>query len=357
MDQIASLKEKIGSFDRIMLAHLPTPLERLDNLSARYGVNLFLKRDDQTGLAFGGNKTRKLEFIMADAVGQGADSIITWAGIQSNWCRQTAAAAAKLGMKSFLILFKRPHNAEHYDGNLLLDYLFAAEIEIVDVEKDKKTMMLKDVEDHIEAAAEKERSAGRTPYIAPIGGSIPEGSMIEPWGAVGYVDAMVEIAEQASGLGIQFDSIILATGSGATQAGLVVGSMIITPETRVIGICVSDDETTMKGYVRIIADKTFQLLGYDMEAAEEDLIVTDEYLMEGYGIFNEAVGHSLRQMAEYEGVLLDPVYTGKAMAGLLDMLEKGVFDKGANILLLHSGGTPALFPYRDEIVNIPKQTG
>jgi D-cysteine desulfhydrase family pyridoxal phosphate-dependent enzyme len=356
MDRIASLREKIGSFKRIPLAHLPTPLERLDNLSGRYGVNLFVKRDDQTGLAFGGNKTRKLEFIMADAVDQGADSIVTWAGIQSNWCRQTAAAAAKLGMKSFLVLFRRPHNAGHYDGNLLLDYLFDSEIVTVDVEKDTKTMMLMEVEDHIEAAAEKLRATGSIPYIAPIGGSIPEGSMIEPWGAIGYVVAMLEIAEQATDMGISFDSIVHATGSGATQAGLLAGSVILTPETRVIGICVSDDEATMSGYVKIIADKTFQLLGYDRETTEEDLIVKDDYLMEGYGIFNDHVGRALNLMARQEGLLLDPVYTGKAMTGLLDMLEKGVLKEGENILLLHSGGTPALFPYREEIVgNLPKE--
>ena len=350
MDPLHSLKQKIGTFPRVELAHLPTPLEKMENMSSRYGINLFLKRDDQTGLAFGGNKARKLEFIMADAVGQGADSVITWAGIQSNWCRQTAAAAAKLGMKSVLILFKKPPFVEHYDGNLLLDFIFGSRIEIIEVEKELKTMELKEVESYIEAAAEEERKEGRTPYIAPIGGSLTEGSMEKPWGAIGYVNAFVEILEQASQLDIRFDSIVHATGSGATQAGLVVGARILAPGTRVIGICVSDDEETMAGYVKTIADQTFDLLDQECETAEEDIIVKDDYLREGYGVLNKEVTGSISMLAEQEGILLDPVYTGKAMTGLLDLLGKGFFRKGENIIFLHSGGTPALFPYREGIV-------
>lgn len=351
MKALHSLKKRIEPFPRVRLAHLPTPLEPMDGLSRRLErFNLFIKRDDQTGLAFGGNKARKLEFIMADVLEQGADCVITWAGVQSNWCRQTAAAAARLGIKPVLILFKKPAFRTEYDGNLLLDYIFNATIEVIEAEADKKTMELADVAGIIEEAAGKERRLGNTPYIAPIGGSLVEGSMDKPWGAIGYVLAFIEIFEQLSSRGVQIGAVVHAAGSGATQAGLLVGAKILSPETRIVGINVSEDNETMTRYVRSIADRTFELLDLDMRTGEEDIVVFEDYLREGYGVFIQEVADAIALVAESEGVLLDPVYTGKAMMGLLDLLQKGYFKEGESIVFLHSGGTPALFPYREDII-------
>lgn len=356
MDTVQALKEKIESLPRVRLAHLPTRLEEMERLSARLGgLRLFFKRDDQTGLAFGGNKARKLEFIMADAVARKADTIITWAGVQSNWCRQTAAAAKKLGIEPVLILFKRPGLPYDYDGNLLLDFVFDSSIRLEELEPGRSMMEYEGVRAVVDAVAELERQKGRHPYIAPIGGSLPEASMTKPWGAIGYVNAFVEIFEQAASRGAEVDAVVLATGSGATQAGLLVGAQSISPRTQIVGISVSENRETMSRYVRNIAEETFALLGKAARVEEDAVIVHQEYLREGYGILDEPVANAIRTVAESEGVLLDPVYTGKAMSGLIDLVQKGYFRRDARIVFLHSGGTPALFPYRDKLISFLKK--
>ncbi len=351
MEQLDDLKQKIDSFPRVPLAHLPTPLERMERLSGRFeGIDLLIKRDDQTGLAFGGNKARKLEFILADALAKGADTIITWAGVQSNWCRQTAAAAARLGLRSILVLFRKPGGSTEPNGNLLLDMIFDARVEIVDATAETKMMELSGVADVIGRLEDEERSSGRVPYIASIGGSRVEGSMTEPLGAIGYVEAFMEIFEQTSAMGCVPDAIVLATGSGSTQGGLLVGAKILSSETKIIGISVSEDEETMSRYVREISEATLDLLGADRRLEEGDVIVLPEYLQEGYGILTREVADAVGLVATTEGILLDPVYTGKAMSGLIDLLGKGTFPPGSTILFLHSGGTPALFPYRHDLL-------
>ncbi len=347
----AELADRLDTFPHLALAHLPTPLERLDGLSAALGnCELWVKRDDATGLAFGGNKTRKLDYIMADARSQGADTIVTWAGVQSNWCRQTAAAAARLGLECSLVLINRPgHHAEN-DGNLLLDRIFGARLTIVEAGSDVKMLELEAVHDLLEPILAAEKDAGRRVYLAPIGGSLIEGSMHRPWGAIGYVRACLEVMQQAEERDLTFDAVILATGSGSTQAGLVVGTKLLTPGIPVIGISVSAGRGEMIDYIQPIAEATCEMLEVDETIEAEDLIVFDTYLEAGYGLYTPSVARAIARAASADGLLLDPVYTGKAMAGLLDLIETGHFRPGARILFMHTGGTPALFPYRGEIM-------
>ncbi|MGI8468691.1 MAG: D-cysteine desulfhydrase family protein [Pyrinomonadaceae bacterium] len=346
-----SLKSLIGGFPRYLCSYLPTPLERMQNLSNRLGgVNLFVKRDDQTGLAFGGNKARKLDFIMADVLAQKCDSVITWAGVQSNWCRQTAAAARKVGIKPILILFKRPNLPADTDGNLFIDLLFDSEVKIVEVESGKNIMELGEIGEFIEEVAEAERRKGNNPYIAPIGGSMTEGSMTKPLGAISFVNAFLEILEQTQTQNVKPDYIILATGSGSTQAGLMVGARLVSPNTKVVGITVSEDKRAMEHCVETIAEQTFKEFGA-ANSGKEGVIVFDDYVKDGYGILNEETARALRLVAETEGILLDPVYTGRAMVGLIDLIEKGYFKKDDNVVFWHTGGTPALFPYREKILD------
>ena len=345
----------LSALPRCSLAYLPTPFEPLKVLSERLGVNLWIKRDDQTGLALGGNKARKLEFVMADAIELGADSVITWAGLQSNWCRQLAAASCKLGLRPILFLFKRNWLPDGFDGNYLLDFIADAEIHVVDLHRDQDFMLLEEVEDCIGEVVERERKAGRTPYVAPIGGSLVEGSMSRPLGALGYVNAYVELLDQLDEQGVRMDSIIFATGSGSTQAGLLVGAQLFSLGTRVVGISVGDDAATMTRYVEDIAHQTMREFVFGRPIPASDIIVLDSYMGEGYGMLDRKSSEAIRLMASAEGIYLDPVYSGKAWAGLLELISLGYFRKGENIVFLHTGGSPAIYPYREDFRNHLRQ--
>ena len=350
METTSSLIERIDKYHRVKLSSLPTPFEKLENLTERLErFEVYLKRDDLTGLAFGGNKARKLDFIIADAVQKGADTLITWGGLQSNWCRQVAAAAAMIGMKSVLVLFKSATSASGDDGNLLLDRLFDADVRIVEAGAISNILELASVRKYLDPIVAEKKQAGNVPYLLPIGGSLVEGSMSQPWGAISYVKAFAELLDQATADGVRIDSVVLATGSGSTQAGLLVGAKLLSPATRIVGVTVYASKQKMMEYVRAISDATIQQLDASVELSDEDIIVFEEYLRDGYGVFNDDVGAALRLVAETEGVLLDPVYTGKAMAGMLDLMQNDYFGDGENVVFLHSGGTPALFPYRDQI--------
>ena len=352
-DMVDAIRQSLASFPRIRLTHLPTALEPMDSLSRELGgVRLHIKRDDQTGLAFGGNKARKLEFIMADVLRKNADTVVTWAGVQSNWCRQTAAASARLGLRSVLVLVKKPGSTIVSDGNLLIDQVFGAEIRVVEPEGERNFLELEGVEDLVSPVVEEEQAAGRQVYLAPVGGSIPEGSMDIPLGALGYVEAFVELFEQTQGLGVPLDTVVLATGSAGTQAGLLVGAKLVSPQTRVVGISVAGEATQVGQYVRDIADRVLEEMGSPERVAEGEVVVLDDYLGEGYGMMNQGVADAIRITARQEGVLLDPVYTGKAMSGLIDLVRVGKVDTGESVVFLHTGGTPALFPYREEIVSL-----
>ncbi len=347
-----SIKNITDEYPRSGLCHVPTPLEAMPNLSRKLGeVNLFIKRDDQTGLAFGGNKSRKLDFIMADVLEQKADSVVTWGGMQSNWCRQTAAAARKLGLKPVLILFKRANLPTECDGNLLLDSILGAEIKTIELEEGKSFMEIHAVEEILKTVVEEERRAGNNPYIAPIGGSFQEGSMRKPLGAICYVDAISELVKQAEAEDVRIDYLVHATGSGSTQAGLIVGAKLFYPQVKIVGISVCEDLKTITRFVNTIVHRTFEEFGLNTDLDEADICIFEEYLGGGYGILNHETAQALHLVAETEGILLDPVYTGKAMVGLVDLIGKGYFKKDANIVFLHSGGTPALFPYREGIMN------
>lgn len=341
----AAVAAKLAAFPRYRLSCLPTPLQKLNRLSERLGVNLFIKREDQTGLAFGGNKARKLEYIIADVLAQGCDTIITWAGLQSNWCRQTAAAARMAGINPILVLFKRPGLPAEQDGNLLLDFIFDADLRVIEIGPGQGIMELSAIVSTIDAIIEETRAAGHKPYVAPIGGSMTEGSMVKPWGAISYVNALLEMLSQID----EIDDIVLATGSGSTQAGLLAGAKLACPQTRIVGISVSDPAESVTRWVETLTAQTLEAFDVKSNTSAEETIVFDQYIDGGYGVLNEQTTRAIRLLAESEGILLDPVYTGRAMAGFLDLLERGYFTPGKNIVFMHTGGTPAIFPYREKI--------
>jgi D-cysteine desulfhydrase family pyridoxal phosphate-dependent enzyme len=344
----------VGWFPRIGLIHLPTPLQKMENLSRKLGgAQLYLKRDDLTGLAFGGNKSRKLEFIIPDALAKKADVIITWASLQSNWCLQTAAAARKFGLQPILVLFKTYDLPQEYDGNLLLDYIVGADIRIKEAEKGK-LVRLEYALGIIEEIAREVREKGHTPYLAPVGGSMMGGSMEFPLGAISYVNAFAELCEQAESQGIKFNYVVHSTGSGGTQAGLVVGAKALKDRCRVLGISVSDQKETFSEEVFKIARETVKTLGLDLTLKKEDIFVLDEYIKEGYGIVNTEVAEVVRQVFIEEGVVLDPVYTGKAMVGLIDLIKKGYFSPEDAVVFFHTGGTPAIFPNKNKFLEFLK---
>ncbi len=316
---------------RMRLAHLPTPIEELARLTDFLGgPRLFIKRDDCTGLASGGNKTRKLEFLVADAAARGADALITEGGVQSNHCRQTAAAALKAGMTCMLVL--SPGYADEDTGNLLLDRLLGARIMRVESTGARAGAM--------RDAADSLARAGRHPYIIPTGGS-------NGLGAIGYASCMREIKDQSEALGFEFDAIVSASGSGGTQGGLVLGAKLLDSMTRIIGISDGEPREALAERVREVALEGAQVLGSELALADDDIIVYDEYYGEGYGVPSPQMVEAVRLLARKEAILLDPVYTGKAMAGLIDLVRKEVFEANQNVLFIHTGGTPALFAYRE----------
>jgi D-cysteine desulfhydrase family pyridoxal phosphate-dependent enzyme len=332
-------------YDRIDLAHLPTPLEKMMTLTEKFGgPDLYIKRDDQTGLAFGGNKARKLEYIFADLLAKKADSVVTWASVQSNWCRQTAAAARVVGIKPILVLFKRDDSPAFPDGNLLLDLLMNADVRIIEPGHDRQTT--------VDRIVKEEKAKGLNPYVVSVGGSSVGGSMTEPLGAIAYAAAFEETYRQARESGFKIDHVVLATGSGGTQAGLVVGAKAIAPDVQIVGIAISGPSASVKASVANIANETARVLDLEHSFTAEDIIVFDDYIGEGYGKMNTAHAEAIALTAREEGILLDPVYTGKAMAGTIDLIKKGYFKKGEGVVFLHTGGTPALFVYRDRLIEL-----
>lgn len=308
---------------RLSFAHLPTPIEELPRLTRELGgPQILVKRDDQTGLAFGGNKTRKLEFLVAEALEQGAKTLITGGALQSNHCRQTAAAAARFGLDCILVLNgARP---DQPSANLLLDELLGAEIvTIVDRAYRDKTLQ----ETFDKAAAE-----GRKPYLVPYGGS-------SPTGALGYAFAMQELMAQNAGA----DWILFGTSSGGTHAGLVLGQRLFGYQGKVLGISIDESEVWLKARVSALASDASEKMGERINFTRDDVLASEEYCQAGYGVLTDAEREAVNLFAGLEGLLLDPVYTGRAAAGMLDLVRKGFFKKGETILFWHTGGQPALF--------------
>jgi D-cysteine desulfhydrase family pyridoxal phosphate-dependent enzyme len=307
---------------RQKFAHLPTPIEELPRLSAALaGPRLLVKRDDQTGLAFGGNKTRKLEFLLAEAQSEGADTLITAGAIQSNHCRQTAAAAARFGYECILVLAGEP--PAHISANLLLDHLFGAEI--VWTSKGFRDVTL-------QATFEKASSEGKKPYLVPYGGS-------SPTGVLGYAMAMEEFVAQNTPV----DWMVFASSSGGTQAGLVLGSRAFGFTGKLLGISVDEPQQDLQERVARLASQASELLGSPLVFSAQEILVNDNYAAPGYGVLTQAEQEAISLFAKYEGLLLDPVYTGRAAAGLIDLIRKGFFKKDETVLFWHTGGQPALF--------------
>ncbi len=325
------IKQQLARFHRLDLLVNATPLEKLERLSTWLGREVYVKRDDLTPLAMGGNKLRKLEYLAADALAQGADTLITAGAIQSNHVRQTAAIAAKLGL-GCVALLENPIGTDdsNYLGNgnrLLLD-LFDAKVELVD--------NLDNADQQLQALAERLRSSGKQPYLVPIGGS-------NALGALGYVRAGLELAEQIKDTGLQFAAVVLASGSAGTHSGLALALSEVLPELPVIGVTVSRTDEDQRPKVQGLAERTAELLGIQLPASFK-VQLWDEYFAPRYGEPSAGTLAAVKLLASQEGLLLDPVYTGKAMAGLLDGIGRQRFDNGP-ILFLHTGGAPALFAY------------
>ena len=320
---------QLSGFPRVRLAHLTTPLEEMRNFSKVLdGPRLFVKRDDCTGLGLGGNKIRKLEFLMGEALELKADTVITTGGVQSNHARQTAAVAGKLGMEAILLL--RGEEPEEVRGNLLLDRILGAQVRFVEasdfLEVDRAAYTL---------GSELEAS-GKRPYVIPLGGSTPTGSL-------GYVAAALEIAGQIQEMGIRVDTVVLANGSAGTQAGLALGFKALHSGIQVIGISVSRSRDVLSAQVLDLGNRTAQKLGVDIRLDPEDAVVYPDYVGAGYAIATKEGVEAIKLLARTEGLFLDPVYTSKAMAGLIDLVGKGVLTKEQNVLFLHTGGSPGLF--------------
>ena len=325
----------LSRFPRLHFAHLPTPLEPMERVSSALGgPNIWIKRDDCTGLSSGGNKTRKLEFLMADAVEHKADTIITQGATQSNHARQTTAIAAKLGMECHVLLEDRTgyeDQAYVYNGNVLLDQLHGASISGRPADTDMNSAM--------EELAQKLRDDGKIPYIIPGGGS-------NEIGALGYVNAAIELTTQANDRSLRIDHLVHATGSSGTQAGLVLGMEGMNTGIPVYGVGVRAPKQKQEEMVYGLAQRTAEYMGLSPDVVARDKVVANcDYVGDGYGLPTDAMVEAVKMMAQYEGILLDPVYAGKGFSGLIDLIRKGHFKKGENVVFLHTGGSISLFGY------------
>jgi D-cysteine desulfhydrase len=329
---------------RFPLAFLPTPLHPLPRLSAWLaehggppGLQLWIKRDDQTGLAGGGNKTRKLEFLLADALAQGADILLTTGAVQSNHCRQTAAAAARAGLECHLVLGGAPPAGAN--GNLLLDVLLGAHLHWT--AREHRLTRLAELTDELQAA-------GRKPYPITYGGS-------DAIGARGYVYALDELRIQCDAIGLRPDAIVIPSSSGGTQAGLIAGAAALDWDPPILGVSIDEPEADLRAKVAHLATETARGIGAPRAFTTEDVRVDDRYLGAGYGVMGDLERDAIRVMAQTEGILLDPVYTGRALGGLFDLVRRRPehlpFTPGpaSSLLFWHTGGSPALFAYADEL--------
>ncbi|WP_404416577.1 D-cysteine desulfhydrase [Brevundimonas vesicularis] len=326
----------LARFARIRLAHLPTPLEPLPRLSEELGLDLWIKRDDCTGLAGGGNKTRKLEFLLGAALEADADTLVTQGAVQSNHVRQTAAAAAAHGLACEIILEERTGSrATDYvgNGNVLLDRLFGANLRTVPGGTDMVA--------ELEKTAAEVRARGGKPYVIPGGGS-------NPVGALGYVDCAREIVVQADEMDLEVHRIVTATGSAGTHAGLVAGLAVMGADIPVLGVGVRAPKDKQEANVFKLAEETAALLGQPGRVTREQVVADCDYVGEGYGLIDQGVIDALTLAARLDGIVLDPVYSGKAMKGLIALARAGQF-KGETVVFLHTGGAQGLFGYQTEI--------
>lgn len=324
----------LSRFPRVRLAHLPTPLEPMPRLTKHLGGPRFwIKRDDCTGLGTGGNKTRKLEFLMADAIEQGSDTVITQGATQSNHARQTAAAAAKLGLGCHIILEDRTgYSDEAYqsNGNVLLDNIFGANVATCAGGTDMNAEM--------KSLAADLKARGRTPYIIPGGGS-------NPVGALGYVNAAFELVGQVNELGLKTSYVVLATGSAGTQAGLVAGMAAMNCTVPIFGIGVRAPKEQQEQAVFELAERTAAHMDLPGLVKRESVVANTDYVGPGYGLPTEGMIEAVKLIARLEGILIDPVYSGKGMDGLIQLARSGFFANDSDVVFLHTGGAAGLFAY------------
>lgn len=330
---------QLAKYPRFPLAYAPTPLERLAHITATVGgPDIFIKRDDCTGLALGGNKTRKLEYLIGAALAEGATDIITEGGLQSNHVRQSAAAAVKARLTCHLVLNRNvaiETAAYQRSGNLLLDHLLGATLHVCAPGEARA--------DRIARLTEDLRRGGRRPYLVPTGGS-------NAVGALGYARLAGEIVQQATERDLALDYVVVASGSGGTQAGLVAGMAAVNAGIRVIGVDIDDEPEHVTEAVTTIAAECAGLLGCAQALSADAFELACGYAKPGYGLPNEGMKAAVTTLARTEGILLDPVYTGKAFAGLLGLVTQGRFAKRDKVVFVHTGGAPALFAYGDEFL-------
>ncbi len=320
---------------RQSLGFFPTPLVELTRLSKQLGgPQIYIKRDDNTGLALGGNKTRKLEYIIGDALAQGADTVITAGAIQSNHCRQTAGAAASLGLECHLVL--GGEEPDRTSGNLLLDKIYGCHIHWAG--KNRKG-------EDIPALVDQLTAAGKKPYVIPYGGS-------NELGAIAFVEAYNELESQRQDMNIAFTHIIFASSSGATHAGLILGNKISDNNCQIVGINIDKgemDQIPFDEHIIALTNSTAKLINAHCQFTADDLILNSDYVGEGYAVIGELENEAIAMTAQNEGILLDPVYTGRAMGGLIDMIRSGKIKQTDTVLFWHTGGAPALFAYADDL--------
>ena len=327
----------IDKFPRIRLGHAPTPLDRAPNLGTALGIDLRVKRDDCTGLAFGGNKVRQLEFYLGDAQAHGADTVLITGAVQSNFVRLAAAGARQLGMDIHIQLEERVDDADELyrtSGNVLLDRLLGATLHTLPVGEDEAA-----ADAALEDIARSLAHEGRRPYVIHLGVDRP------PLGGLGYILAANESMEQARARGFGLDAVVCASGSALTHAGTLIGMRAIGEEMPVHGICVRRDASLQQARVAKRAAELAAMIGRPAVFDADDVSVSDEVFLPGYGKLNDAVREAISMAARYEALLLDPVYTGKAMAGLIAHVRSGRIAAGSRVLFIHTGGSPGIFAY------------
>lgn len=324
---------KIAELPRIRLATLPTPLDEAPQLSSELGVRVLLKRDDLTGFVLGGNKARKLEFLVADALAQGADVLVTGGGPQSNHACMTAAAARKVGLDAVLVFFGHPPNGSN--GNLLLDELLGAQIVYTRTQDRSETDRV------LERVAEDLRSRGRKPYVIPRGGSTV-------LGCISYILAVHELLDQLAAEPGTPDGIFVTCGSCGTQAGILAGLAYLGSPIPVRGMTVSRPASEGAWRIARLVRDTAEFLGVPLPLDPSDVIIDDAYLGAGYGILTPEAHAAIRLVARLEGIFLDPVFTGKTMAGLIDMARRGAIERGSTVVFWHTGGAPGIFGHAEE---------
>jgi D-cysteine desulfhydrase family pyridoxal phosphate-dependent enzyme len=319
---------------KMSFAGFPTALQKMPRLSkALGGPRLFVKRDDMTDLAFGGNKARKLEFLFADAKNMGADVVISVGAVQSNCACMVASAARRLGMKPVLVLVgKEP---EVPDGNLLLDKLLSAEIHFIEEYGPQG-------EAFMNSLADEYRKKGHVPYVIPAGASIPST-------VPGYALAMEEVVNQFREIGETLDYVVCACGTGGTQAGLIFGAKLMDVKAKILGASVFANKADATQTITELVTGATELFDVGLSIVPDDVTVFDDYIKEDYGVLNSEVTDAIKLVAETEGTFLDPVYTGKAMVMLIDLVKKGYFKKDDNVAFFHTGGLPAIFRYRNQL--------